>query len=122
MKPLLTIVLLVISNTFMTLAWYGHLKFKDYSWGQNLGIMAIVSISWGLAFFEYLFQVPANRIGYKGHGGPLNLVELKTLQEAITLVVFMIFSVIVFKEKLQWNHLAGFCLIVAAVYLIFKKF
>ena len=122
MKPLLTIVLLVISNTFMTLAWYGHLKFKDYSWGQNLGIMAIVGISWGLAFFEYLFQVPANRIGYKGHGGPFNLVELKTLQEAITLVVFMIFSVIVFKEKLQWNHLAGFCLIVAAVYLIFKKF
>ena len=122
MKPLLTIVLLVISNTFMTLAWYGHLKFKDYSWGQILGIMAIVGFSWGLAFFEYLFQVPANRIGYKGHGGPFNLVELKTLQEAITLVVFMIFSVIVFKEKLQWNHLAGFCLIVAAVYLIFKKF
>lgn len=122
MKPLLTIVLLIISNTFMTLAWYGHLKFKDYSWGQNLGIMAIVGISWGLAFFEYLFQVPANRIGYKGHGGPFSLVELKTLQEAITLVVFMIFSVIVFKEKLQWNHLAGFCLIVAAVYLIFKKF
>src|SRR5688572_23071909 len=121
MKALTTIVLLFISNVFMTLAWYGHLKFKDYSWGKSLGLFTIILISWGLAFFEYLFQVPANRIGHKENGGLFNLVELKTIQEAITLIVFMIFSVIVFKEKFAWNHVVGFCLIVAAVFFIFKK-
>lgn len=121
MKALTTILFLVISNTFMTFAWYGHLKFKDYSWGKNLGLFAIILISWGLAFFEYVFQVPANRIGYKDDGGPFSLVQLKTIQEAITLIVFMVFSMIVFKQKFEWNHIAGFCLIVAAVFLIFKK-
>ncbi len=118
---MLTIVLLVVSNTFMTLAWYGHLKFKEYSWGQNLTLFSIILISWGLAFFEYVFQVPANRIGFKEEGGPFNLVELKTIQEAITLIVFMIFSIIVFKQKFEWNHVVGFLLIIAAVFFIFKK-
>jgi uncharacterized protein (DUF486 family) len=121
MKGLLTIALLIISNTFMTFAWYGHLKFKEMSWGQNLGLFSIILISWGLAFFEYVFQVPANRIGFKNEGGPYSLVELKTIQEAITLIVFMIFSALVFKQKFEWNHILGFCLIILAVYVIFKK-
>ncbi len=121
MKGLLTIGMLIISNTFMTFAWYGHLKFKEMSWGQNLGLFSIILISWGLAFFEYVFQVPANRIGFKDEGGPYSLVELKTIQEAITLIVFMIFSALVFKQKFEWNHILGFCLIILAVYVIFKK-
>jgi uncharacterized protein len=121
MKAFLTILLLVVSNTFMTFAWYGHLKFKNYSWGVNLGLFSIIMISWGLAFFEYVFQVPANRIGFKEEGGPFNLVELKTIQEAITLIVFMVFSMIVFKQRFEWNHIVGFLLIIAAVFFIFKK-
>jgi uncharacterized protein len=122
MKGLQTIVFLFISNSFMTLAWYGHLRFKEFSWAKNLGLLAVILISWGLAFFEYLFQVPANRIGYAGDGGPFNLVQLKTIQEAITLVVFTAFTLIFFKdERLAWNHFVGFLLIIAAVYFIFKK-
>jgi uncharacterized protein (DUF486 family) len=121
MKGLTTIALLAISNTFMTFAWYGHLKFKDMPWGKGLGLFSFILLSWGLAFFEYVFQVPANRIGFKENGGPFNLVELKTIQEAITLIAFMIFSMAVFKQRFQWNHLVGFCLIILAVYVIFKK-
>jgi uncharacterized protein len=122
MKEIKTILFLFISNSFMTLAWYGHLKFKDFSWGKSLGLFAVILISWGLAFFEYLFQVPANRIGYQGEGGPYSLVQLKTIQEAITLIVFMIFTLVFFKtERFAWNHVLGFFLIVAAVYVIFKK-
>lgn len=122
MKGWKTIALLVVSNIFMTFAWYGHLKFKQYDWGKNLGLFSIILISWGMAFFEYVFQVPANEGGFKDNGGAFNLVELKTIQEAITLIVFMIFTLVFFKEqKLQWNHLLGFGLIVAAVYVIFKK-
>ncbi|MBI1342432.1 MAG: hypothetical protein GC171_05805 [Terrimonas sp.] len=121
MKGIFSIGLLIISNTFMTIAWYGHLRFKHYSWGANLSLFAVILISWSLAFFEYLFQVPANRIGFKDDGGPFNLVQLKTIQEAVTLIVFMIFSAIVFKQKFEWNHIVGFLLIVVAVYVIFKK-
>ena len=122
MKGLKTILFLAISNTFMTFAWYGHLKFKDFSWGKHLGMFSIIVISWGLAFFEYLFQVPANEGGFKDNGGPFSLVQLKTIQEAITLTVFMAFTLIFFRdEKLGWNHLVGFALIVTAVFVIFKK-
>jgi uncharacterized protein len=121
MKGLITILFLIISNTFMTFAWYGHLRFKDYEWGKSMGLFTVILISWGLAFFEYVFQVPANRIGFKEGGGPYSLVELKTIQEAITLIVFMIFSIIVFKQKFEWNHIVGFCLIIAATFFIFKK-
>ncbi|MBS1598679.1 MAG: DMT family protein [Bacteroidetes bacterium] len=121
-KALKTILFLLISNSFMTLAWYGHLKFKEYSWGKSLGLISVILISWGLAFFEYMFQVPANRIGYKEDGGPFSLVELKTIQEAITLIVFMIFTLVFFKnERLAWNHIVGFLLIIAAVFVVFKK-
>lgn len=122
MRALKTITFLIISNTFMTFAWYGHLKFKEFSWGKNLGLLSIILISWGMAFFEYMFQVPANRSGFKGDGGPFSLVQLKTIQEAITLIVFMVFTLVFFKtEKLAWNHLLGFALIVLAVFVIFKK-
>jgi len=122
MRALKTICFLLISNTFMTFAWYGHLKFKDYSWGKNLGLFAVILISWGLAFFEYLFQVPANRTGFTENGGPFNLVQLKTIQEAITLIIFMVFTTVFFKtEKFAWNHMVGFALIVLAVFVIFKK-
>jgi uncharacterized protein (DUF486 family) len=122
MKGITTIVLLVLSNTFMTFAWYGHLKFKEMSWSQNLGLLAIIFISWGVALFEYALQVPANRIGYAEYGGPFSLVQLKVIQEVITLVVFVIFSLIFFKnETFRLNHLIGFAFLVLAVYFIFKK-
>ncbi len=122
MKSLYTIGLLLLSNTFMTLAWYGHLKFKDLRWFENLGLISIVLLSWGIAFFEYCFQVPANRIGFREYGGPFSLVELKVLQEVITLVVFMVFTLLVFKnETFRLNHVIGFIFLILAVYFIFKK-
>ena len=122
MKSLLTIVLLILSNTFMTFAWYGHLKFKEMSWSQNLGLASIIFISWGVALFEYALQVPANRIGFKENGGPFSLVELKVIQEVITLSVFVIFSLVFFKnETLRLNHFIGFGFLILAVYFIFKK-
>ena len=121
-KMLLTIILLIIANVFMTFAWYGHLKFKDMTWFSGLGLFAVILISWGIAFFEYIFQVPANKIGYAGNGGPLNLWQLKVLQEVITLSVFTIFTVLVFKtEAFRMNHLIGFGFLILAVYFIFKK-
>ena len=122
MKALYTIVLLVLSNSFMTLAWYGHLKFKELNWFQNAGLITIVLISWGIALFEYFFQVPANRIGYEGNGGPFSLLQLKVLQEVITLVVFSAFIFLFFKnETLKLNHLISFIFIVLAVYFAYKK-
>ncbi len=117
-----TIGLLFLSNTFMTIAWYGHLKFfaKD-SAHATTPVWIIILISWGIAFFEYCFQVPANRIGSSETGGPFSLVQLKVIQEVITLIVFTIFSVIAFKDThFTVNHLIGFALLVAAVYFIFK--
>jgi len=122
MKPLFTILLLIASNAFMTLAWYGHLKFKEMNWSQNLGLLSIILISWGIALFEYILQVPANRIGFRENGGPFSLVQLKVIQEVITLTVFVIFSLVFFKnETFRINHLIGFVLLVLAVYFMFKK-
>lgn len=122
MKPFLTIGLLVLSNAFMTLAWYGHLKFQHWKALEKAGLIGIVLISWGIALFEYFFQVPANRIGYQGNGGPFSLVELKVLQEVITLVVFLVFSLLFFRnEELKWNHGVGFVFLVLAVFFVFKK-
>lgn len=122
MKALGTIGFLILSNTFMTVAWYGHLRFKDYEWGRSLGLVAVILISWGIALFEYALQVPANRLGHVEHGGPFTLVQLKVLQEVITLVVFTIFTLVAFKsEQLKWNHGAAAALLVAAVWLVFKK-
>lgn len=121
-KLFLTLIFLVISNTFMTFAWYGHLKFKDLKGFQQLGLVSIILISWGIALFEYIFQVPANRIGFEGNGGPFNLWQLKVLQEVITLSVFTVFTVVFFKEEsFRLNHAIGFVFLILAVYFIFKK-
>ena len=106
-----TIVLLVISNIFMTFAWYGHLKYR------NTPLMLAILVSWLIAFAEYCFQVPANRIGY----GTFTAAQLKTIQEVITLVIFCIFSVLYLKEEIRWNYFLGFALIILAVFFIFKK-
>jgi uncharacterized protein len=122
MRAFYTIILLVISNAFMTMAWYGHLKFHEWKWFQKAGLFSIILISWGMAFFEYCFQVPANRIGFEQNGGPFNMVELKVIQEVVSLLVFSFFAVVVFKQgSLQWNHLVGFLFLVLSVYFVFKK-
>ena len=106
-----TIILLIISNIFMTIAWYGHLKYK------NTPLMLAILVSWLIAFAEYCFQVPANRIGH----GTFTAAQLKTIQEVITLVVFCVFSVLYLKEEIRWNYFVGFALMVLAVFFIFKK-
>lgn len=122
MKGVSTIVLLLISNAFMTLAWYGHLKFGELKGFSKLGLVSIIFLSWGLALFEYVFQVPANRLGYKAFGGPFSLVQLKVIQEVITLVVFIIFTLIAFRgEQIKANHLIAFILLILAVYFVFKE-
>ncbi len=121
-KTLYTIILLIISNVFMTFAWYGHLKFKEISGLQQLSLFGIILVSWGIAFFEYLFMVPANRIGSDMNGGPFSLIQLKVLQEVITLTVFMLVALLVFKtETFRWNHALSFLFLVLAVYFGFRK-
>ena len=110
-RQFLPIILLTISNIFMTFAWYGHLKFRSHA------LILVILVSWGIAFFEYCFQVPANRIGYECY----NAVQLKTIQEVITLLVFSFFSVLYLKEQFRWNYLVGFIFIILAVFFIFKK-
>ncbi len=109
--PVLTIGLLLASNIFMTFAWYGHLKYK------SAPLITAILVSWGIAFFEYLLQVPANRIGY----GHFNAAQLKTIQEVITLSVFAVFSWAYLKEPMSWNHLVGFAFIAAGAFFIFHK-
>lgn len=118
-RGIVTILLLFCSNAFMTLAWYGHIVFKSKL--ERLSLAAIVLLSWGIALFEYCFQVPANRIGSVEYGGPFTLWQLKVIQEVITLIVFSAFVLFFCKhESLQWNHIAGFICLVLAVYFIFR--
>ncbi len=122
MNAIWTILLLIASNTFMTFAWYGHLKFAEWKGFENLNLYMVILISWGVAFFEYCFQVPANKFGYIENGGSFSLIELKVLQEVITLSVFTVFSLLLFKnETFRWNHFVGFVFLILAVYFIFKK-
>ncbi|MBQ6747032.1 MAG: DMT family protein [Bacteroidaceae bacterium] len=122
MRALYTILLLIVSNIFMTFAWYGHLKLQEMKISTSWPLFALILLSWGLAFFEYCFQVPANRIGFHENGGPFSLMQLKVIQEAITLIIFTIFTTVLFKgESLHWNHLAAFVCLVLAVYLVFLK-
>ena len=122
MKGLSTVLLLIMSNAFMTVAWYGHLKMRTMSRFANLTLLAVILISWGIALFEYFFQVPANRIGFRENGGPYSLVELKVIQEVVSILVFTAFTLIVFKtEHFRINHLIGFLFLILAVYFIFKK-
>jgi uncharacterized protein (DUF486 family) len=111
-----------MSNTFMTVAWYGHLKLRTMSRFESLSLFAVILMSWGIAFFEYSLQVPANRIGFKANGGPFSLIELKVIQEVISIMVFTGFTLIVFKnEHFRLNHVIGFVFLILAVYFIFKK-
>ena len=121
MKAITTIGLLLLSNVFMTLAWYGHLRFKDFAWSKGLGLFSIILISWGMAFFEYVLQVPANRIGHVDNGGPFTLVQLKVVQEVITLTVFVPFAILYMGQPLKLDYLwAGLCMC-GAVYFMFRS-
>ncbi len=122
MKAYLTILLLICSNTFMTLAWYGHLKMQNTGKLAGVGLFVVILMSWGIAFFEYIFQVPANRIGFNENGGPFSLWQLKVVQEVITLTVFTVFMFVFFRDQhFKWNHLVGFLLLIGAVYFLFRK-
>lgn len=117
-----SILLLIVSNVFMTFAWYGHLKLQDAKLIDNWPLILVILFSWGIALFEYCAQVPANRMGFHGNGGPFTLMQLKVIQEVITLVVFTLFSTLLFKgESLHWNHLAAFLCLILAVYFVFMK-
>lgn len=115
-----TILLLLLSNIFMTLAWYGHLRLQQTGVTAHWPLIGVIAMSWGIAFFEYCCQVPANRIGFQGNGGPFNLVQLKVIQECVSLCVFAVVANLMFKgESLHWNHILAFVLLVCAVYLVF---
>ena len=121
-NALITIGMLVISNIFMTFAWYGHLKLQASGISSNWPLWLVIIFSWGIALAAYSFQVPANRIGFVGNGGPFTLMQLKILQEVITLVIFTVFTVVFFRgESLQWNHFAAFVCLILAVYFVFMK-
>lgn len=121
MNAWLTVILLVISNIFMTFAWYGHLKLQEMKvFTSNTPLYVVILVSWGIALLEYICQVPANRMGFQGNGGAFSLMQLKVIQEAVTLIVFTLFTVVFFKgEPLHWNHLAAFVCLVLAVWFVF---
>ena len=122
MKGLYTILLLVGSNIFMTLAWYGHLKLQQAKISDSWPLYLVIVFSWAIALFEYSLQVPANRIGFEQNGGPFNLVQLKVIQEVVSLIVFSIVAMVMFQGmEIKWNHLAAFVCLVAAVYFVFMK-
>ena len=122
MKGIYTLLLLVFSNLFMTVAWYGHLKLQQLGWISKWSLFSVIVFSWSIALIEYACQVPANRIGFIDHGGPYTLLQLKVIQEVITLIIFTVFSIVVFNTgSLQWNHFAAFLCLVLAVYFVFMK-
>ncbi len=115
-KSLQTILLLIASNTFMTIAWYGHLKFK------NVGMIVAVLISWGIDLVEYSLMVPANKIGSNLNGGPFNIFQLKIIQEVVSISIFILFTLLFFKtDTLRWNHMVGFLFLIISVFFFFKK-
>lgn len=119
---ILTVILLVISNVFMTFAWYGHLKLNQMGVSTNWPLIVVILFSWGIALLEYFCMIPANRIGFEGNGGPYSIMQLKVMQEVITLVVFVIFSTFAFEGfELRWNHYLAGALLIGAVYLVFMK-
>lgn len=122
MKVLYTVLLLIVSNVFMTFAWYGHLKLQQMKISSSWPLYAVILFSWSIALAEYSCQIPANRIGFEGNGGPFSLMQLKVIQEVITLIVFTLFTVFFFQgESLRWNHFAAFVCLILAVYFIFMK-
>ncbi|MCC8071688.1 MAG: DMT family protein [Bacteroidales bacterium] len=122
MTAIYTILLLIVSNIFMTFAWYGHLKLQELKISTGWPLFVVILFSWGIALAEYSCQVPANRMGFQGNGGPFSLMQLKVIQEAVTLTIFTIFVTVFFKgETLHWNHFAAFLCLILAVYLVFMK-
>lgn len=121
LKGIATVLMLIVSNVLMTLAWYGNLKFDFGKVFPKWGLFGIIIVSWGIALLEYFFMIPANRIGFQGNGGPFSLMQLKVIQETITLIVFATMSILIFKgDPLRWNHFAAFICLVMAVYFVFK--
>lgn len=121
MNGLFTVCLLIGANVFMTLAWYGHLKLQQMHISTSWPLIGIIAFSWMIAFAEYCMQVPANRIGFEGNGGPFSLMQLKVIQEVVSLIVFTLIANILFQgQQLHWNHLAAFLCLILAVYFIFK--
>lgn len=121
-KALWTILLLVVSNLFMTFAWYGHLKLSEMKISNNWPLIIVILFSWGIALFEYIAQVPANKIGFIDNGGPFNIMQLKVIQEVISLTVFTLMVTVMFKgQALQWNHFVAFGCIILAVFFVFLK-
>ena len=122
MKGLYTILLLIFSNIFMTFAWYGHLKLQEMKIINNWPLIGVILLSWSMAFFEYSLQIPGNRIGFQANGCPYSLLQLKVIQEVITLIIFAAFTMIFFQgETLKWNHIAAAVCLVLAVYFVFMK-
>ena len=122
MNAIYTISLLILSNIFMTFAWYGHLKLQQMGLISNWPLVGVILFSWVIALAEYSFQVPANRIGFIGNGGTFTLMQLKIIQEVITLIVFVVFSTLVFNTGgLHWNHIAACICLILAVYFVFMK-
>lgn len=121
MNPAITtILLLLVSNVFMTFAWYGHLKLQTSGISSNWPLWVVILFSWGIALCEYSFMIPANRMGFSGNGGPYSLVQLKVIQEAVSLLVFTVVAMLLFQGiSLKWNHYAAFVLLIGAVYLVF---
>lgn len=122
MSAIYTILLLVLSNVFMTFAWYGHLRLQQSGVSSHWPLIVVIAFSWAIAFFEYCCQVPANRIGFESNGGPFSLVQLKVIQEVVSLVVFSIVATFLFQgQHLQWNHIVAFVCLIAAVFFCFYK-
>ena len=121
MSALYTVLLLICSNVFMTLAWYGHLKLNQAGVSSNWPLYVVILISWFLALFEYACQVPANRMGFVGNGGAFTLMQLKVIQEVISIAIFTVFTIVFFKGDLQWNHFVAFGCLIAAVFFVFLK-
>lgn len=119
---IITILMLVISNVFMTLAWYGHLKLQQKGFTSNWPLFGVILLSWVIALAEYCFMVPANRMGFEGNGGPFSLMQLKVIQEVVSLTVFTVIAMLMFSgQRLQWNHICAFLCLVGAVYFSFMK-
>lgn len=123
MNGWLTVGLLVISNIFMTFAWYGQLKLQQMKViTSHTPLITVIVLSWGIALMEYMFMVPANRYGFNGNGGQFSLLQLKVIQEVISLMIFTVFTIMFFRgEALHWNHFLAFCLLIVAVYLVFME-
>jgi len=122
MNGLYTVLLLIGSNIFMTFAWYGHLKLQQMNISNSWPLIGVIAFSWAIAFFEYMLQVPANKIGFVENGGPFSLMQLKVIQEVISLTVFTVMAGMMFQgESLHWNHFVAFLCLIAAVYFVFMK-